>query len=1122
VTDENEKVVGVYTDKAGKTIATNRDMGLSADLWTYFVYDDFGQLVFKISPKAFAKMDSASSYSFSWSSTNFNDLIYGYKYDAKGRLIEKKIPGKDVEYFVYDNLNRLILFQDGNMRQDTQWMVNRYDVLNRKVASAIESFSSAYSQSTMQSHVDSYYNLDSTNYEAFVGVDASHPHGYTNRTYPANIDSNDYLVINYFNDYVFDKNDDVEFTAEEEVSLSEYTDRTIGLNTGSKVRILNSSPVSWLLRATYYDGHQRPIQTKSENHIGGYDRTSLKRNFADWPTRAKHTHNDGSSSTIEMRYYSYDQSGRLEDLEYKIDEDVSFIMFTNKYNELGQVIEKNLHGDIDLLTYWQSIDYKYNIRGWLTNINHSNLSNKNSVINFNQYLNDNEIVDGMVYDTLKMSITVVDTANLSIIFDDSKYLMIVDPDSMSLNRNLQYDELDELEVSDRGQDEFDTYYEYDGDSFEFVFDSVHIYDTWQLSDIIDSLNAIVADQLPSQGVTDNTEIEHFQKAVSQFIADRVALVYFNDDADDLFGMDILYNEGLSDLDGDPQYNGLVSGIRWQAMYDGEIQGYGYEYDQAYRMTDANHGIYDEGWDTENRYGLSGITYDNNGNIMTLKRRGFKSYSAGTPTFGQIDRLTYAYEGTNQLNRVDDEKTDGISAAGNDFKDRGSEADDEYTYDNNGNLTADDNKQITSITYNHLNQPVQVTFDATHKIVYLYNAIGNKLRKTVYDGQDTTVTDYVANMIYIDDELEMVMTEEGRMVPQTSGYRAEYFLRDHLGNNRVSFTDTDDDGDADIIQEDHYYPYGMVMGDLSYVSGTKNDFMYQGKERQEELDLYWYDFGARMFDQQLGRWHVVDPMLQYNSPYVGMGNRPSSMIDPNGMWSIGGWFRNLFKSITWADGNPENDNYYADPNWAFEEGEAYVLGGRPTNEDFLMMLFGSSSTGGGSSGGSSSNGGSGGDSETYEDPTYYEINMDDLPIDLSKSNDPFDLLLSVIAFGLHEIAIDPENPIYMGDIFQEGTHLGEDFSSQESISNTLVKSEFWHNDDLVQVSMSWDRGVFDKITTFKPVNKPDWVGGEIAYYNIIWHGMVSEYNGVKATNINIRFKDRSTYIYIANFLNNYIH
>ena len=57
----------------------------------------------------------------------------------------------------------------------------------------------------------------------------------------------------------------------------------------------------------------------------------------------------------------------------------------------------------------------------------------------------------------------------------------------------------------------------------------------------------------------------------------------------------------------------------------------------------------------------------------------------------------------------------------------------------------------------------------------------------------------------------------------------------------------------------------------------------------------------------------------------MGNNPACMTDPNGMWTIGGWLRNLIGKIGWAKGDGKgNDNYYtAENNWTEKEGSKYV-------------------------------------------------------------------------------------------------------------------------------------------------------------------------------------------------------
>ncbi len=131
-----------------------------------------------------------------------------------------------------------------------------------------------------------------------------------------------------------------------------------------------------------------------------------------------------------------------------------------------------------------------------------------------------------------------------------------------------------------------------------------------------------------------------------------------------------------------------------------------------------------------------------------------------------------------------------------------------------------------------------------------------------------------------------MTDEGRLVPNGSNYDSEYFIKDHLGNTRVVVQDNN--GKAEVMQESHYYPFGMTMEGMSYsrlLSGVEaNKYLYNGKELQDDLGLDWYDYGARMYDAQLARFHTLDPKTEeYNdqSPYLYAGNNPIKFIDLNG-------------------------------------------------------------------------------------------------------------------------------------------------------------------------------------------------------------------------------------------------
>jgi RHS repeat-associated protein len=339
---------------------------------------------------------------------------------------------------------------------------------------------------------------------------------------------------------------------------------------------------------------------------------------------------------------------------------------------------------------------------------------------------------------------------------------------------------------------------------------------------------------------------------------------------------------------------------WKSVHDGQIRKYDFSYDNVNRLTASNFTQYTGSSFNQTagiNYTANNLSYDANGNILSMTQYGLTSATATASV--AIDQLTYTpITGTNKLQSVSDAANGNTPAPGatgylGDYHyASGAGSGTTYTYDNNGNLTSDNNKKISSITYNYLNLPQTITVTGKGTITYTYDAAGNKLQKQTVEGTTTTTTLYGSEAVYVNNVLQFVMHEEGRIrVNSTNnGYVFDYFLKDHLGNTRMTITD-DNTASNPLIDATSYYPFGLTMAGISSkaLNGTpENKYKYnkgselQNKEFSDGSGLELYATNFRSLDPQLGRWWQIDPKPDYaQSLYSAMGDNPILHSDPLG-------------------------------------------------------------------------------------------------------------------------------------------------------------------------------------------------------------------------------------------------
>lgn len=349
-----------FKDKQGRVIL-KRTYNDDVRHDTQYVYDDYGNLTYVIPPK----VDASNGIS----STELSELCYQYVYDNRNRLVEKKIPGKGWEYIVYNKLDQPVLTQDTNLKNQGKWLFTKYDAFGRVVYTGIKN--SSNSRVSFQNSANNWsgdqFESKTTSYVTHNGTKVY----YNNSAIPTTMD--EILTINYYDNYTFDGFTSMPSSVDGQTVINHNNGvstqkLTKGLPTGSKVRVLTTN--QWITTYTGYDTKGRAIYNKSVNdYLGTMDIVESTLDFIGALQKSVTTHTKGATTVVTEDVFTYDHMGRLKKQTQELNNSnqLEFIV-ENSYDDLGQLESKGVGGKTSQ-SRLQTVDYSYNIRGWLKQIN---------------------------------------------------------------------------------------------------------------------------------------------------------------------------------------------------------------------------------------------------------------------------------------------------------------------------------------------------------------------------------------------------------------------------------------------------------------------------------------------------------------------------------------------------------------------------------------------------------------------------------------------------------------------------------------------------------------------------------------------------------------------------------
>jgi len=965
--DENQLSVYEYKDKTGKVVLKRNQQS-----HTYYVYDDFGNLVTVIQPEGVKYLEDNNIRT---PDADFlSKWCFLYVYDARHRLIGKKVPGAEWVYMVYDKRDRVVLVQDGNQRGEPEvvtsdiivsqyegksyklgsggsvtlspgfqftasenssffvspsdlsapgkWTFTKYDALNRPVMTGEVEIDE--DRSTLQGMLDA----ETVFYEGFIGNSASgNIQGYSNNSFPRNITQANIHAITYYDNYnfttkTFSLPSGIFDTSDGKILPAAFSS-VKGQMTGTKVKVLGSTS-DYVETVNFYDDRYRLIQSKVLNYKDGNDVLTTQYDFAGRVRKTYLEHQNPSADitgTDITQEYTYDHAGRLLTVNHSINGATPVTLLSNTYNELGELVNK------DLANGFEDIDYAYNIRGWLSKIN--------------------DPVDA----TTKLF-------EMGLKYDDAPIAQFNGNIGATVWKNPYESIINQYDYTYDGMNRLTSALYDDGGASTMDFDVPLI--NYDLNGNIKTLQRKGNDENDNPNVTiDNLSYTYAKGNQLSKVTDASGMdTGFKDGTNetteytyDANGNMILdKNKGITSI----EYNFLNLPRKVIFSASKYIE---YTYDASGAKLSQK--TVDGGTTKVSDY-LGGFVYENN-ELQFLQHDEGRVVAKRNET-GVFDGFEYQYHLKDHLGNVratfkTEQETDNyLATLENDAATKSYESTYFSRYGEVTRINADifDHTDAgTSKTYSmRLNgagneiyglakslevKPGDVveaevwakyldpstTGTPGSSFAQLIEDLANNAPSVVIDGA-TAGTDPMPyagligyggdvssgpkaylNMIVFDLNWQVVNAaytpvtaaaeEDGTVVAheylniapitiEKPGYVYIYLSNENSTPVEVFFDDFKvTHTNSPIVQKDDYYPFGMSFNSYSRVSDIPQKFKFNGKEIQQKTD--WYHYGARFYMPDLGKWSVIDPATEISrniSPYTYSFNNPVRFIDYDGM------------------------------------------------------------------------------------------------------------------------------------------------------------------------------------------------------------------------------------------------